>query len=111
MFVYADSEGRITAAVDDEFGEEVSGRPGWHEVPERLEEPIFVLDCSPVYKYADGHAVQRSNEEIDADIPHTGSEPEEPSELEQLRAQVREQQAQLDEQADALIELAGLIGG
>ena len=38
-------------------------------------------------------------------------EPPVPSELEQLRAQVAEQQVMIDEQADALIELAALIDG
>lgn len=109
MFVYADSEGRITALAPDD--EDVTEKPGWHEVPETLVEPIFVLDCSAVYKYVDGHAVQRTNSEIDEDIPRPSQEPEEPTEVELLRAQVREQQTQLDEQADALIELAGLIGG
>lgn len=107
MYVYADSGGRITSIVSDDM----SGVPGWHDVPETLEEPIFVQDCAAIYKYAGGHAVQRTDEEINADIPHAVPEPEEPSELDRLRQQVREQQAQLDEQADALIELAELIGG
>lgn len=109
MFVFADSDGRITALAPDD--EDITEEPGWHEVPETLEEPIFVLDCSAVYKLVNGHAVRRTNDEIDADIPRPSLDPEEPSEVELLRAQVREQQTQLDEQADALIELAGLIGG
>jgi hypothetical protein len=107
MYVFVDSSNRITAFNENDM----TGNAGWHEVPEILTEPIFVEECAALYKYVDGHAVPRTQQEIDADIPHSQPEPEEPTELELLRQQVEAQQTQLDEQADALIELAELIVG
>lgn len=107
MFVYVDRENRITAYTDEDMG----NYPNWYSVPETISEPIFVQDCAAVYKYEDGHAVLRTQEEIDGDLPHAQPEPEGLTEIERLRQIIQEQQAQLDEQADALIELARLIGG
>ena len=117
MFVYVDRENRITAYTDEDMETYSNWYPApetisnWHPVPEAISEPLFVQNCAAVYKYEDGHAVLRTQEEIDADLPHSQPEPEELSDVERLRQIIREQQAQLDEQADALIELAGLIGG
>ena len=105
MFVYVDGSNRITAYNPNDM----SGNDGWYEVQETIGEPITEEHGVPIYKYRKGHVVSRSKAEIDEDIPEPV--PPEVPEIEQLRQQVAFQQIQLDEQADALIELAGLTGG
>lgn len=105
MYVYVDGSGRITAYNPNDMG----GNDGWYQVQETIGEPITEEHGIPIYKYVNGHVVSRTAEEIAADIPDPV--PPVPSDIELLRQQVLEQQAQLDEQADALIELAELIGG
>ena len=105
MFVFVDGSDRITAYNANDM----SGNTGWFEVPETIGEPITEEHGVPIYKYRNGHVVSRSRAEIEADIPEPV--PPEPSEIEVLRARIAGQQTQLDEQADALIELAELIGG
>lgn len=105
MFVYVDGSNRITAYNPNDM----SGNDGWYEVQETIGEPITEEHGVPIYKYRKGNVVSRSKAEIDEDIPEPV--PPEVPEIEQLRKQVAFQQSQLDEQADALIELAGLIGG
>lgn len=105
MFVYVDGSNRITAYNPNDM----SGNDGWYEVQETIGEPITEEHGVPIYKYRKGHVVSRTAAEIAADIPEPV--PPEVPEIEQLRQQVAFQQSQLDEQADALIELAGLIGG
>ena len=105
MYVYVDEASRITAYNPNDM----SGNTGWEEVQETIGEPITEEHGVPIYKYRNGHVVSRSAGEIAADIP--APEPPAVPEIEQLRQQVALQQAQLDEQADALIELAELITG
>ncbi|MBR2097960.1 MAG: hypothetical protein IJ907_08830 [Prevotella sp.] len=105
MYVYVDGSGRITAYNPNDMG----GNDGWYQVQETIGEPITEEHGIPIYKYVNGHVVSRTAEEIAADIPEPV--PPVPSEIELLQQQVAEQQAQLDEQADALIELAALIDG
>ena len=105
MYVYVDEMGRITAYNPNDM----SGNTGWYEVQETIGDPITEEHGVPIYKYVNGHVVSRSAQEIAADIPEPV--PPQPSELEQLQQTVAEQQIQLDDQADALIELAELITG
>ena len=105
MYVYIDEAARITAYNHNDM----TGNTGWHEVPEIIGEPITEEHGVPIYKYRNGHVVPRMAAEIAADIPPP--EPPDVPEIERLRQQVTAQQAQLDEQADALIELAELIVG
>ncbi|MBQ9662201.1 MAG: hypothetical protein IJV40_03500 [Oscillospiraceae bacterium] len=105
MFVYVDGSDRITAYNPNDM----SGNTGWYQVQETIGDPITEEHGVPIYKYRDGHVVSRSRAEIEADIPEPV--PVEPSEIEVLRMRIAEQQEQLTEQADALIELAELIGG
>lgn len=105
MYVYVDEKKRITAWNPNNM----RGNTGWYKVRENIGEPITEEHGIPIYKYSNGHAVSRTAAEIAADIP--APEPPVPSELDQLREQVANQQQQLNEQADALIELADLIGG
>ncbi|MBQ9704926.1 MAG: hypothetical protein IJV55_01870, partial [Paludibacteraceae bacterium] len=78
-------------------------------VQETIGEPITEDHGVPIYKYRNGHVVSRSRAEIEGDIPEPV--PPEPSEMDQLRQQIAEQQVLINEQADALIELAELIVG
>ncbi len=105
MYVYVDGSGRITAYNPNDMG----GNDGWYQVQETIGEPITEEHGIPIYKYVNGHVVSRTAEEIAADIPDPV--PPVPSDIELLRQQVLEQQVQIDEQADALIELAALIDG
>ena len=99
MFVYTDERDRITAYNAEE---DLSHNSDWHKVKEIIGDPITNAFGVPLYKYQKGHAVSRTQEEIDADTP--APEEYQPTAIELL-------QMQIDEQADALIELAGLIGG
>ena len=103
MYVYVDDAGRITAFNENDM----SGNTGWFHVQEKIGEPITEEHGVPIYKYRDGHVVSRSRQEIEEDIP--APVPPVPSEIDQIKMQIADQQTQLDEQADALIELAGLI--
>ena len=105
MYVYVDGSGRITAFNSDDM----SRNTDWYEVQETIGEPITEEHGVPIYKYVNGHVVSRSAQEIAADIPEPV--PPQPSELDEIREQIADQQTQLNEQADALIELAGLIVG
>ena len=105
MYVYVDEMGRITAFNPNDM----SGNTGWYQVQETIGEPITEEHGVPIYKYRDGHVVSRTAQEIAADIPEPV--PPQPSELEELQQIVADKQVQLNEQADALIELAELIVG
>lgn len=105
MFVYVDGSNRITAYNPNDM----SGNTGWYEVQETIGEPITEEHGVPIYKYRNGHVVSRSKAEIDADIPEPT--PPVPSEMDQVKQQLAEQQVLINEQADALIELADLIVG
>ena len=96
--VYIDERGRITAFNPNDM----TGNTGWERVPEKIGEPITEDHGVPLYKYQSGHAVSRTAEEIAADTP--APEPPQPSELDIIKQR-------LDEQDDALIELANIIGG
>lgn len=98
MYVFVDDRGRITAWNPNNL----SGNTGWYKVKEKIGDPITEEHGVPLYKYQDGHAVSRTAEEIAADIP--APEDPEPSEMDIIKQR-------LDEQDDALIELAALIGG
>lgn len=105
MYVFVDGSGRITAFNPNDM----SGNTDWYEVQETIGEPITEEHGVPIYKYVNGHVVSRSKAEIDEDIPEPV--PPEVPEIEQLKQQLAEQQVQINEQADALIELADLIVG
>ena len=98
MYVNTDNSNRIVGYNPNDM----TGNSDWYEVPETLSEPIMTDMGVPTYKYERGHAIARTAEEIDADTP----EPDEPqpSEMDIIKQR-------LDEQDDALIELASLIGG
>lgn len=98
MYVYVDESGRITAYNPNDM----SGNTGWYKVQEIISEPITEDHGVPIYKYVNGHVASRTAEEIAADIP--APEPPQPSEIDIIKQR-------LDEQDDALIELASIIGG
>ena len=98
MYVYVDEQNRIT----DYNQNDMSGNDGWKEINEIIGEPITEEHGVALYRYSRKHAVARTAAEIAGDIPEPL--PPEPTQLDLI-------QQQLDEQADALIELAELIVG
>ena len=106
MYVHVDERMRIDAYNGTE---NLSGNDGWVHVNQTIADPITEEHGVPIYKVQNGRIVSRTQAEIEEDIPEPV--PPEIPEIEQLRLQVQEQQTQLNEQADALIELAELIGG
>ena len=74
--------------------------------------PIYEERGIPVYKYVDGKALERTQEEIDADYHEPVPQPSETDlALVELAALESENAARLDEQDAALVELAALITG
>ena len=74
--------------------------------------PIYEERGIPVYKYVDGKALERTQEEIDADYHELVPQPSETDlALVELAALESENAARLDEQDAALVELAALITG
>lgn len=65
MYVYVDEMGCIIAFNPNNM----SGNTGWEEVQEIIGEPITEEHGVPIYKVQNGHAVGRTAEEIEADIP------------------------------------------
>lgn len=98
MFVNIDDRNRIIAWNPGDL----SDNTDWKPVPETIGDPITNMQGVPLYKYQGGHAVARSAAEIEADTP--APEEPQPSEMDVIKQR-------LDEQDDALIELAALIGG
>jgi len=98
MYVFVDGSNRITAYNPNDM----SGNTGWYKVKETIGEPITEEHGIPIYKYQNGHVVSRTAEEIEQDMPQPDIPA--PSELDIIKQR-------LDEQDDALIELAALIGG
>lgn len=100
MYVYVDEKSRITAFNENDM----SGNTDWKEINETIGDPITEEHGVPIYRYSRKHAVSRTAQEIADDVAALPDPEPEPTPIELL-------QQQLDEQADALIELAGLIGG
>lgn len=82
IFFTVDQETRVIPLCD--WGENVESDPDWivGDIPGIAYESHGI----PLYKYVSGEIVQRTSEEIEADI--NALPPEEPSEQEMLRADV-----------------------
>lgn len=106
MYVHVDEAQRIDAYNGEE---DLSGNDGWVHVKQTIADPITEEHGVPIYKLQNGRVVSRTAAEIAEDIPEPV--PPEIPEIELLRQTIQAQQTQIDEQADALIELAELIGG
>ena len=102
----------------------LSDREGWtpidkgagdryhHAQGNYFPKPIYEERGIPVYKYVDGEALERTQEEIDADYHEPVPQPSETDiALVELAALESENAARLDEQDAALVELAALITG
>lgn len=101
VYVQTDEQGRITAVnssafVSPEWGTEIDqgcGDQYHHAQGNYFPQPIYTEDGIPQYKLEDGAAVERTEEEIEADraaLP----EPE-PTEAEKLRRRVAELENQI----------------
>lgn len=101
VYVQTDEQGRITAVnssafVGEDWGTEIDSGFGdqcHHAQGNYFPQPVYTDDGIPRYKLEDGAAVERTEEEIEADraaLP----EPE-PSENEKLRQRVTELEHQI----------------
>ena len=101
VYVQTDEKGRITAVnssafVSADWGTEIDSGFGdkyHHAQGNYFPQPIYTEDGIPRYKLEDGQAVERTEEEIEADraaLP----EPE-PTETEKLRRRVAELENQI----------------
>lgn len=100
MYVNVDAKNRIIAWNPNDM----SGNTDWKEINETIGDPITEEHGVPIYRYSRKHAVSRTAAEIAADVAELPVPDPEPTPYDLL-------QQQIDEQADALIELAELIGG
>ena len=92
VYVKIDKKNRIIAINSSAF---LENNESWIKIDEGLgdkyhhaqnyyfDKPIYTADGVPRYKLVDGKAVERTTEEIQADVP----EPQ-PTELEKLRADI-----------------------
>ena len=94
VYVQTDEQGRIIAVnssafVPAEWGTEIDSGFGdgfHHAQGNYFPQPIYTDDGIPRYKLAEGKAVERTEEEIAADIAALPSPP--PTEQEQIRADI-----------------------
>ena len=94
VYVQTDEQNRITAVnssafVDSDWGTEIDqgyGDKYHHAQGNYFPQPIYTDDGIPRYKLQDGQAVERTQEEIEADRAAIPAPP--PTAQEQLRADV-----------------------
>lgn len=121
VLVRTDSEGRIISINSNAFLDNVEGLieidSGIGDKYHHAQGNYFdksIMDNRGIYRYklVDGIAVERTQEEMDADYHEPISEPSEIDiALVELAALESENAAHLDEQDAALVELAALIVG
>lgn len=121
VYVQIDDASRIIAINSSAF---LSSTEGWIEIDHGagdryhhaqgnyFPKPIYEERGIPIYKYVDGEALERTQEEIDADYHEPVPQPSETDiALVELAALESENAVRLDEQDAALVELAALITG
>lgn len=121
VYIQIDDASRIIAINSSAF---LPSTEGWIEIDRGLGDryhhaqgnylpkPLYEERGIPVYKYVDSEAVERSQEEIDADYHEPVPQPSETDiALVELAALESENATRLDEQDAALVELAALITG
>lgn len=94
VYVQTDKRGRITAVnssafVSGEWGTEIDSGFGdkyHHAQGNYFPDGLYTVDGIPRYKLAEGKSVERTEEEIAADIAALPSPP--PTEQEQIRADI-----------------------
>ena len=121
VYIQIDDASRIIAINSSAF---LPSTEGWIAIDEGLGDryhhaqgnyfpkPIYEERGIPAYKYVDGEALERTQEEIDADQHEPVPQPSETDiALVELAALEAENATRLDEQDAALVELAALITG
>ena len=121
VYIQIDDASRIIGINSSAF---LPSTEGWIEIDRGLGDkyhhaqgnyfpkPIYEERGIPVYKYVDGEALERTQEEIDADYHEPVPQPSETDiALVELAALEAENATRLDEQDAALVELAALITG
>ena len=110
-WIYVDSANRIVATNPNCM----AGNTHWFESDRDLPPDLMDARSVAIYKFIDGHVLNRTQEEMDADyVPQQPPAPvvsETDEALIELAAVAAENTARLDEQDMALVELAALISG
>lgn len=116
VYVRTDSAGCIISVNSDAFLQDVEG---WTQIDEGegdkyhhaqgnyFPQPVMTDDFVPRYKLVDGKAVERTAEEIQADIDAIPPPPPDP--LDALKAQVAELENRNEMYADLIQELAMIV--
>ena len=116
VYVQTDEQNRITAVnssafVPAEWGTEIDNGTGdryHHAQGNYFDHPIYTEDGIPRYKLVDGKAVERTEEEIQADreaLP----KPEPAPTVEELQAKITALTTSNQMLEDCLVEMAGVI--
>lgn len=106
VYVQTDEQGRITAVNSSAFvstgwGTEIDrgyGDKYHHAQGNYLDGPVYTMDGIPRYKLEEGEAVERTEEEIEADraaLPEPEPEPQPPSEEDITLDMLAEHEARL----------------
>lgn len=106
VYVQTDEQGRITAVnssafVSTDWGTEIDrgyGDKYHHAQGNYLDGPVYTMDGIPRYKLEEGEAVERTEEEIEADraaLPEPEPEPHPPSEEDITLDMLAEHEARL----------------
>ena len=116
VFVQTDEQNRITAInssafVPAEWGTEIDNGTGdryHHAQGNYFDQPIYTEDGIPRYKLVDGKAVERTEEEIQADreaLP----KPEPAPTVEELQAKITALTTSNQMLEDCLVEMAAVV--
>ena len=116
VFVQTDEQNRITAInssafVPAEWGTEIGNGTGdryHHAQGNYFDQPIYTEDGIPRYKLVDGKAVERTEEEIQADreaLP----KPEPAPTVEELQAKITALTTSNQMLEDCLVEMAAVV--
>lgn len=116
VYVQTDEQNRITAVnssafVSAEWGTEIDHGTGdryHHAQGNYFDQPLYTEDGIPRYKLVDGKAVERTEEEIQADREAL-SKPEPAPTVEELQAKIAALTTSNQMLEDCLVEMAGVI--
>ena len=118
VYVQTDEQGRITAVnssafVGEDFGTEIDqgyGDKYHHAQGNYFPQPIYTEDGIPRYKLEEGQAVERTEEEIQADREAL-SKPEPAPTVEELQAKIAALTTSNQMLEDCLVEMAAVVYG
>ena len=118
VYVQTDEQNRITAVnssafVSAEWGTEIDHGTGdryHHAQGNYFDQPLYTEDGIPRYKLVDGKAVERTEEEIQADREAL-SKPEPAPTVEELQAKIAALTTSNQMLEDCLVEMAAVVYG